>query len=305
MKRPHPILAAALAALFFSAAFIPQASAENQRVRVRGSVIELKGQTLSVKTREGPSVDVALGDGWGVSGLQRASMADIKPGDFVGIASLPREAGGDGALEVLIFPASMKGTGEGSRPWDLKPNSTMTNATVAKAVKAVDGHSITLTYQGKEKTISITDDTPIVTFTPAGKADLTPGARVIVMGKKATDGTISAPMFRGSDDAGLNFVPAATPAGLIDPAALAGYSFDSSIWSLKPGASVGTMNAESPFLPSSGSVTAKTIATAARLPLVTNCFEPFSTQRPSFSTARVRRLFASLPACGSVRQKQA
>jgi hypothetical protein len=68
----------------------------------------------------------------------------------------------------------------------------MTNATVARAVKAIDGHTITLTYQGKEKTISIADDTPIVTFTPAGKTDLTPGAQVIVMGEKATDGTISA-----------------------------------------------------------------------------------------------------------------
>ncbi len=106
--------------------------------------------------------------------------------------SLPKAGGGDGALEVLIFPAAMKGTGEGSHPWDLKPNSTMTNASVAKAVKAVDGHAITLTYQGKEKTISIADDTPIVTFTPAGKADLVVGARVIVMGEKAPDGTLSA-----------------------------------------------------------------------------------------------------------------
>ena len=64
------------------------------------------------------------------------------------------------------------------------------------------------------------------------------------------------------------------------------------------------MNAESPFLPSSGSVTANTMATPARLPLVTNCFEPFRTQRPLRNTARVFRLLASLPACGSVRQKQ-
>jgi hypothetical protein len=191
MKRPHPILAAALAALFFSAAFIPQASAENQRVRVRGSVIELKGQTLSVKTREGPSVDVALGDGWGVSGLQRASMADIKPGDFVGIASLPREAGGDGALEVLIFPASMKGTGEGSYGWDLKPNSTMTNGTVSNVVKTVNEHNITVTWQGKEKTIAVPEGAPIVTFAPATPDDLKAGAIVFIPGEKNDAGVIS------------------------------------------------------------------------------------------------------------------
>jgi hypothetical protein len=167
-------------------------AADTQRVRVRGAIESLSGNTLVVKTREGAEQTVSLKPDWKVGGIKKASVEDIKPGDFVGVASVPRADGGDGALEVLIFPAAMKGTGEGSRPWDLKPNSTMTNATVAKAVKAVDGHSITLTYQGKEKTISITDDTPIVTFTPAGKADLTPGARVIVMGKKATDGTISA-----------------------------------------------------------------------------------------------------------------
>ncbi|KQV20526.1 hypothetical protein ASC97_10245 [Rhizobium sp. Root1203] len=167
-------------------------AADAQRVRVRGAIESLSGNTLVVKTREGTEQMVSLKPDWKVGGIKKASVEDIKPGDFVGVASVPKADGGDGALEVLIFPAAMKGTGEGSRPWDLKPNSTMTNATVAKAVKAVDGHSITLTYQGTEKTISIADDTPIVTFTPAGKADLTPGARVIVMGEKATDGTISA-----------------------------------------------------------------------------------------------------------------
>jgi hypothetical protein len=166
--------------------------ADAQRVRVRGAIESLSGDTLVVKTREGTDQTVSLKPEWKVGGIKKASVEDIKPGDFVGVASLPKADGGDGALEVLIFPSAMKGTGEGSRPWDLKPNSTMTNATVARAVKAIDGHTITLTYQGKEKTISIADDTPIVTFTPAGKTDLTPGAQVIVMGEKATDGTISA-----------------------------------------------------------------------------------------------------------------
>jgi hypothetical protein len=185
-------MAAALAACALAITTQAVSAADAQRVRVRGAIERLNGNTLIVKTREGTDQTVSLKPDWKVGGIKKASVEDIKPGDFVGVASLPRTDGGDGALEVLIFPAAMKGTGEGSRPWDLKPNSTMTNATVAKAVKAVDGHTITLTYQGKEKTISIADDTPIVTFTPAGMADLTPGARVIVMGEKATDGTISA-----------------------------------------------------------------------------------------------------------------
>ncbi|WP_283195922.1 DUF5666 domain-containing protein [Rhizobium sp. AN80A] len=167
-------------------------AADPQNVRVRGDVASLTGDTLVVKTREGADQTVTLKPDWKVGGIRKASVDDIKPGDFVGIASLPRQDGGDGALEVLIFPAAMKGTGEGSRSWDLKPNSSMTNATVAKAVKSVDGHTVTLTYQGKEKTISIADDTPIVTFTAAQKSDLTPGAHIIVMGEKASDGTVSA-----------------------------------------------------------------------------------------------------------------
>ncbi|WP_018901855.1 DUF5666 domain-containing protein [Rhizobium sp. 2MFCol3.1] len=167
-------------------------AADAQRVRVRGDIASLTGDTLVVKTREGADQTITLKPEWKVGGIKKASVEDIKPGDFVGIASLPKQDGGDGALEVLIFPAAMKGTGEGSRPWDLKPNSSMTNATVAKAVKSVDGHTVTLTYQGKEKTISISNDTPIVTFTAAQKSDLTPGAHVIVMGQKAADGTVSA-----------------------------------------------------------------------------------------------------------------
>ncbi|MGO4111888.1 DUF5666 domain-containing protein [Rhizobium ruizarguesonis] len=163
-----------------------------QRIRIRGAIESLSGDTLVVKTREGNDATVALKAGWKVGGIRQASVEDIKPGDFVGVASLPKGTGPDGAIEVLIFPASMKGTGEGNRPWDAQPNSQMTNATVSNAVKSVDGHTITLTYQGKEKTISIADGTPIVTLAPATKDDLKPGAGVVVMGEKAADGSISA-----------------------------------------------------------------------------------------------------------------
>lgn len=190
------LFAATLMALPISAAFVPLAPSAiaqaDQRVRIRGTIISLDGQTLKVKTREGDTADVTLADGWTVSGMARASMADIKPGDFLGIASLPRENGGDAALEVLLFPAAMKGTGEGSYGWDLKPNSTMTNATVAQAVKESDGHSVTLTYQGKEKKIAIPEGIPIVTFAPATPADLKPGAVVFLIGEKGAGGAITA-----------------------------------------------------------------------------------------------------------------
>ena len=160
-------------------------------VRVRGTVESLDGTTLSVKTREGANTKIMLKDGWQVSSVAKASVDDIKPGDYVGIASLPTASGGDGALEVLIFPAAMKGTGEGSYAWDLKPSSTMTNATVADAVKSVDGRTLTVAYKGKEKKISIPDGTPVVTFAPATVSDVKAGATVFVPSEKAADGALS------------------------------------------------------------------------------------------------------------------
>jgi hypothetical protein len=128
-----------------------------------------------------------------MAGVAKASLEDIKPGDFVGIASLPTSSGGDGAVEVLVFPPAMKGTGEGSYPWDLKPKSTMTNATVTNAVKGVEGRTLDLSYSsGKEKKISIPDGVPIVTFGPATEADLKPGATVFVPAQRGDDGALAA-----------------------------------------------------------------------------------------------------------------
>lgn len=169
------------------------AHAQNaEQVHVRGSIVSVHGNQLKVKTREGRTVDVTLADGARVAGVARAGIADIKPGDFVGIASLPKADGGDGALEVLIFPPAMKGTGEGSYGWDLKPNSSMTNATVANAVKGVDGHTVTVSYHGKEKNIAIPAGTPVVTLAPATTKDLVAGAVVFVAAMKGDKGAFTA-----------------------------------------------------------------------------------------------------------------
>lgn len=169
------------------------ATADAADMRLRGTVVDFKGSTLTVKTREGVTDTVTLAAGWKVSGVAPAAVSDIRPGDFVGIASLPKADGGDGALEVLIFPAALKGTGEGSRPWDLQPNSRMTNGTVDNAVTEVDGRTVTLSYDnGQQKKISIPEHTPIVTFATATPADLKPGVAVFVSASSATDGTLSA-----------------------------------------------------------------------------------------------------------------
>ncbi|MBZ9938612.1 hypothetical protein LB518_20095 [Mesorhizobium sp. BR1-1-16] len=167
-------------------------SPKGEPIRVRGSIASFDGGTLTVKTREGQTANIAFAQGGMVSSVARAAISDIKPGDYVGIASLPTKDGGDGALEVLIFPAALKGAGEGSFGWDLKPNSTMTNATVADAVKGVSGRTVTVSYHGKEKKIAIPDGTPVVTLAPATEADLTSGAVVFVSGEKTEGGAITA-----------------------------------------------------------------------------------------------------------------
>jgi hypothetical protein len=161
-------------------------------VRVRGTVETSDGSKLTVKTREGTTATIALKPDVKVMAVAKASIDDVKPGDFVGIASLPKSKGGDGALEVLLFPAAMKGSNEGSYPWDLKPKSTMTNATVTNAVKEVDGRAITVKYSGGEKKISVADGTTVVTLAPATTAELKPGAVVFVPTQPGTDGTPTA-----------------------------------------------------------------------------------------------------------------
>jgi hypothetical protein len=194
MKKILPALVLGLSGIASMAILASPVHAENKRaqqIHIRGSIVSYSASTLKVKTREGGTVDVALADGWKVSSVANAKVTDIKPGDFVGIASLPKQGGGDGALEVLIFPPALKGAGEGSYGWDLKPDSSMTNATVANAVKDVDGRTVTVSYHGKEKKISIPDGTPVVTFAPATKDDLVPGAIVFVPAETAATGTIA------------------------------------------------------------------------------------------------------------------
>lgn len=168
------------------------ASAAEQGSRVRGTVVALTNDQLQVKSRDGQSVAVKLNSGWTVSAVKKAEIADIKPGDFVGIASLPKSDGGGGALEVLIFPPALKGLGEGSYGWDLKPNSSMTNATVGDAVKSVNGSVVTVVYHGQEKKISIPNGTPVVTLAPATPDDVKPGTAVFIPAQKGEGGVLTA-----------------------------------------------------------------------------------------------------------------
>ena len=155
------------------------AAARADTIHERGTVMAVDGATVTIKDRDGKTVTLNLDDGWKIGGVAKATMADIKPGTFIGTATSGEETGPK-ALEVVVFPAAMKGTGEGHYAWDLEPKSMMTNATVDREVKGTDGKTVTLSYKGGETTVAIDDATPIVRIVDAARADLVPGAKVFI-----------------------------------------------------------------------------------------------------------------------------
>jgi hypothetical protein len=183
------IAGSGLALLFASSIALAQAPAP---VRVRGTIDSVDSQTLAVKSREGATVNIKLADNTPVRAVAKASLADVKQGGFVGITAMPLPDGTQKAVEIHIFPEAMRGTGEGHRPWDLMPNSTMTNATIDSEVAVSDGQKLVLKYKDGEKTFIVPADAAIVTFVPATMADVKPGTKVFVITNKQPDGTLNA-----------------------------------------------------------------------------------------------------------------
>jgi hypothetical protein len=157
--------------------------------RVRGTIEKVDGDLLSVKSRSGEDVKLHVASDLRVSGITKIALSDIKVGSFVGATTVPGPDGGQNAVEVHVFPESMRGTGEGSRPWDLRPNSSMTNATVAESVVGNDGHTLLVKYKEGEKKVFVSSETPVVTYVPGEKSDLKAGAKIIAFVKALPDGS--------------------------------------------------------------------------------------------------------------------
>ena len=165
-----------------------------EATRVRGTIERLDGEVYVVKTRDGNLVKVALTDKPLFVAMVKTSMADIKPGMFIGSTAMPGSDGSLRAVEVHIFPEAMRGTGEGHRPWDLEPQATMTNANVEAAVTGVAGQTLTMKYKGGEKTLVVTPETVVVTYAPGDKAEVKPGTGIFISAaEKKPDGTLLTP----------------------------------------------------------------------------------------------------------------
>src|SRR5262245_1160938 len=178
----------ATAALVAAFAVTP-ASAQQQTTRIRGPVQSVDGATLVVKAGEAGDVTVKLTEKAAVYGVVKATLADIKPGAFIGVGATPQADGSQRAIQVMIFSEQQRGTGEGHRPWD-RPGTTMTNATVDTTVAGVDGQVITVKYKDGEKKIIVGADAVIRAYVVGSRDELKPGANInIVAATKKPDGT--------------------------------------------------------------------------------------------------------------------
>ena len=176
-------------------AFVP-ALAQNAppvaSARATVETVSADGANLDVRTRGGEERTIHLNSKTRFILVVPATLADVKPGAFIGVAALPGEGSELKAMEVHIFPEAMRGTGEGFRPFDLAPGSSMTNGNISARVDATSGPKLTVSYKGGEQTIVVDPKTPIVGFEPGAANDLKPGAAIIARGARQDDGSIDA-----------------------------------------------------------------------------------------------------------------
>jgi hypothetical protein len=180
----RPLIAAAM---LVASCLLAIAQQPPTPTRVRGTIEKVEGDVLSVKSRSGEDVKLHMTADMRVVGIVKISLADIKLGSFIGTTTVPGPDGRQNAVEVHVFPEDMRGTGEGSRPYDLRPNSTMTNATVAEQVAGNDGQNLLIKYKDGEKKVVVGPDTPVVTYVPGNRTELKPGDKIIAFVKQLPD----------------------------------------------------------------------------------------------------------------------
>ena len=180
--------AVCVAALAVSSAWGQQA----QTVRLRGTIARVDGSSIHVKAAEGGDATVQLPENVAVFGIVKATLADVKPGAFIGVGAMPQPDGTQKAIQIMIFTESQRGTGEGHRPWD-RPGTTMTNATVDTTVTSVDGQVVTVKYKDGEQKILITPEAIIRAYVVSSRDELQPGANIAISrALKKPDGTYEA-----------------------------------------------------------------------------------------------------------------
>jgi hypothetical protein len=162
-----------------------------QTMRVVGTIEQVDGDNVTVRAIEGGgTTTVHLARNTAVFDVARATLAEIKPGAFIGVGATPNADGSQRAIRVTIFAETQRGLGEGFRPWDRAPHGTMTNATVAETVKSVDGATVIVKYKGGEKRVVIPPDARILAYAPGDRSEVKVGAEVAIpRARRKLDGT--------------------------------------------------------------------------------------------------------------------
>jgi hypothetical protein len=180
-----------LAAALFSGLAGTALAQDAAPFRIRGTIDAVQAHSMQVTSRTGQKMTVALAPDVGVTAIVATKITDIQPNSYIGTAAMPQPDGTLKALEVQVFPESMRGVGEGNHAWDLQPQSTMTNGTVGSVI-GTEGRTLTLSYKGGEKKVVVPENVPIITYVPATPAILTPGAHVIITAMQKPDGSVVA-----------------------------------------------------------------------------------------------------------------
>ena len=177
MKAFMAAVALLLAGTAFAAAQLPPPPP-----RIAGVIERVDEAGVLIRPYEGGGTfEVELTKNAAVFGVSKGTLADLKPGAFIGVGAMPQPDGSQRAIQVTVFAESQRGTGEGFRPWDRMPNSTMTNATVAETVGSVDGPMLTVKYKDGEKKIVVPPDATILAYSAGERSDLKVGARVAIL----------------------------------------------------------------------------------------------------------------------------
>jgi hypothetical protein len=162
-------------------------------VRVRGTIEKVDGQTLVVKSREGESLTIRIADNARLTTAVRVPLSEVKLNSYVAVTAMPQPDGSQRALEVMIFPEALRGTGEGHGPWDSRPQSTMTNATVTETVAGIDGQVLTVRFKDQEKKVVVPPDAAVITVKPVDRSELKPGVKIFIFAaQRQPDGTLQA-----------------------------------------------------------------------------------------------------------------
>jgi hypothetical protein len=194
MSRTIKLYVLGLIGFGFGLAQVEAQTQDAKPVRVRGTIERLEGDSYVIKTRDGSEVKVRLAPNPLIVAIKKATLADVKPGSYVGATGMPQPDGSQRAIEVHIFTEAMRGTGDGHYGWDLRPQSTMTNGNVEQSVAGTDGQTLTVKYKDGEKKVVVTPDTQIVVYTPGEPSELKPGVKIFIgAAKPQPDGSLQTP----------------------------------------------------------------------------------------------------------------